>query len=351
MELKFSLSNIVALILLITVMVMEFHISSQQHFFSSDYYPIENSDGYALINSVYKSFSTASFATCLLACETDMTCMSLNFLMSTSTCDLNTQTKESTPGYFIQRHNSIYSINPSGRTILRKGTKGKPAKSCLDVLNSGASAGTGEYWLDPASTGSPIQAYCDMTTNGGGWTVVTKLVQPSNTKLPLHQPSTYEVIKEYNRTDVNVMPMGTAMLDIKNKMGFNQIHFYCRKVSVGRVVSIMTRNNTAGQAVVSFFTNPDVASVRPAACGSFDILPDDTSILSGKCSEWGDTPANEWGASCCMGSMRLPAMACHTSRSHGFEFVVYYSCDNKVPDGSSNAVPPDVNDTWRISVR
>jgi len=44
------------------------------------------------------------------------------------------------------------------------------------------------------------------------------------------------------------------MLDILNcnKMGFHQINFYCHKKSVGRVVSIMAKNNTAGQQVVRY---------------------------------------------------------------------------------------------------
>jgi hypothetical protein len=47
------------------------------------------------------------------------------------------------------------------------GTRDLPGKSCLDILVQGYSNGTGEYWLDPTNTGNPIQAFCDMTTDGG----------------------------------------------------------------------------------------------------------------------------------------------------------------------------------------
>lgn len=43
------------------------------------------------------------------------------------------------------------------------------AYSCFDILNSGYNLGDGTYWVDPAN-GTPVQALCDMTSEGGGYT-------------------------------------------------------------------------------------------------------------------------------------------------------------------------------------
>jgi hypothetical protein len=53
-----------------------------------------------------------------------------------------------------------------------------PGFSCLDILLTDNSFVNhdGIYWIDPLATGTAFQAFCDMTTNGGGFTLISQRV-------------------------------------------------------------------------------------------------------------------------------------------------------------------------------
>lgn len=77
--------------------------------------------------------------------------------------------------------------------------------SCKQILADGLSVGDGIYTIDPDGAGfgtAPFEAYCDMTTSGGGWTLALK----ANGNL-----NTFEYNSAY-WTDSNLYP-STALTD------------------------------------------------------------------------------------------------------------------------------------------
>ena len=77
------------------------------------------------------------------------------------------------------------------------------ALSCNEVSTMGYSTGDGVYWLNPDGNGA-FEAYCDMTTDGGGWTLAAKIESGTGSQWLYDSTAWTTIGTEFNDADFDL---------------------------------------------------------------------------------------------------------------------------------------------------
>ena len=181
----------------------------------------------------------------------------------------------------------------------------------------------------------------------GGWTLVAQtLVRSSIFPTAMIRSNNLKDISSYASGKVRVNDR--ALLQLKRLIKFTQLRYFCHQNSTGRIFHIMTKRNLAGKTAVRYLI--ENSQPRPPACGSFERLPDDNSILAANCNKWGNdgkcNKCNKWG---------------HTKHPNAYRVYnnpifwegksyVSFNPESLACDGLSNASLSE-GDQWQLFVR
>jgi hypothetical protein len=198
--------------------------------------------------------------------------------------DRNTKVLRNFPNVMYARYVRVTPIGVLNYASMRLGIllREQVFRSCKEILTNDASSVSGVYIIDPDGVSGALPAtncYCDMTTDGGGWTLVLNY---------LHRGGTDPVLKTFT----NALPVlgatnlgtdesssattwGHASNSYLNSYTFSELRFYGSTNAHNRIIHFKTTHT----GTINYFkTGSGSAS---GIQSGFTLLSGHTAFLPG----------------------------------------------------------------------